>query len=194
MKDKLSDLKCKTCTPGKHFDGGGLYLLVLPAGGRCWRLKYRHGGKVKTLALDVYPTVKLKEARDKRGAAKKVIVAGVDPIQQRREAEAALWAGAQTATAKGTVFATVADMFYENAHRLWSASHRRDVHRMIDEMLPAIGTIARKSVERTLVRNLRARLASAHRILHAINELRRPLFAYPPGVIPRGEGSGVSGL
>jgi len=146
MRDKLSDLKCKTCTPGKHFDGGGLYLHVLPAGGRYWRLKYRHGGKVKTLALGVYPFVKLKEARDKRDDAKKLISAGIDPIQQRREAEAALKAGtqadAEAGTAKGILFNDVAETYYENAHRPWSATHRRDVRRMIDnELIPALGNM-----------------------------------------------------
>ena len=43
--DKLSDVKLRSLTqPGKHFDGGGLYLEVTPAGGRYWRLKYRIGG------------------------------------------------------------------------------------------------------------------------------------------------------
>ena len=45
---KLNDAKLRNlATPGKHFDGGGLYLEVTPAGGRYWRLKYRHTGKEK---------------------------------------------------------------------------------------------------------------------------------------------------
>ena len=32
-------------------DGGLLYLLVNPTGGKLWRLKYRHGDMQKTLAL-----------------------------------------------------------------------------------------------------------------------------------------------
>jgi len=31
--------------PLKLFDGGGLFLLITPAGGRYWRLKYRIAGK-----------------------------------------------------------------------------------------------------------------------------------------------------
>lgn len=31
----------KNALEGKHFDGGGLFLLVKPNGGRYWRLKYR---------------------------------------------------------------------------------------------------------------------------------------------------------
>lgn len=52
----LTDAKLRTLTtPGKHFDGGGLYLELTKAGGRYWRLKYRHGGKENRLALGVYP-------------------------------------------------------------------------------------------------------------------------------------------
>jgi hypothetical protein len=44
---KLNDQKCKNSKPKdkpyKLFDGGGLYLEVMPAGGKLWRLKYRFG-------------------------------------------------------------------------------------------------------------------------------------------------------
>lgn len=86
---KLTDAKLRTLTsPGKHFDGGGLYLEVTLAGGRYWRLKYRHGGKEKRLALGVYPTVSLKEARDLADQARKTLDAGDDPGQLRKAAKA----------------------------------------------------------------------------------------------------------
>ncbi len=39
----------------KVSDGGGLYLLVTPKGGRCWRLAYRFARKYKKLSLGTYP-------------------------------------------------------------------------------------------------------------------------------------------
>ncbi|MGH8829805.1 MAG: Arm DNA-binding domain-containing protein, partial [Polaromonas sp.] len=70
---KLTDAKLRNLTErGKHFDGGGLYLEVTKAGGRYWRLKYRHGGKEKRLAFGVYPAVSLKDARDRAADAFKV--------------------------------------------------------------------------------------------------------------------------
>ncbi|MDX8409862.1 MAG: Arm DNA-binding domain-containing protein [Mariprofundales bacterium] len=39
-------------------DEKGMYLLVKPAG-KYWRMDYRFGGKRKTLALGVYPAVRL---------------------------------------------------------------------------------------------------------------------------------------
>ena len=50
----------------KLFDGGGMYLLVLPDGNKYWRMDYRHGGKRRTLAIGVYPEVSLQQAREKR--------------------------------------------------------------------------------------------------------------------------------
>jgi hypothetical protein len=47
----------------KLTDSHGLYLEVAPSGSRCWRLKYRVGGKEKRLALGVYPVVTLARAR-----------------------------------------------------------------------------------------------------------------------------------
>lgn len=85
---KLTDAKLRTLSePGKHFDGGGLYLDLTAAGGRYWRLKYRIAGKEKLLALGVYPTVSLKEARDLAGQARQAIQAGDDPAEQRKAAK-----------------------------------------------------------------------------------------------------------
>lgn len=75
--------------PQRLFDGAGLYLEVSPAGGKLWRLKYRHGGKEKRLALGAYPATGLKDARDRRDSARKLLAAGIDPSEQRKAAKAA---------------------------------------------------------------------------------------------------------
>jgi hypothetical protein len=71
--------------PYKLADGGGLYLLVKPNGGKYWRLKYRVAGKEKLLALGVYPEVTLADARAKRDEAKRGIAGGIDPMEAKRE-------------------------------------------------------------------------------------------------------------
>ena len=86
---KLNDAKLRNLTtPGRHFDGGGLYLEVSPAGGRYWRLKYRIVGKEKRLAFGVYPEVSLKTARERRDEARKLIERGEDPGEVRKAAKA----------------------------------------------------------------------------------------------------------
>jgi Arm DNA-binding domain len=79
------------------FDGGGLYLEISPAGGKLWRLKYRHGGKEKRLAFGTYPDTSLANARDKRDAARKLLAAGVDPGEHRKAEKAAGTTGPRTA-------------------------------------------------------------------------------------------------
>ncbi|MCP4044366.1 MAG: DUF4102 domain-containing protein, partial [Gammaproteobacteria bacterium] len=73
-----------TDTPYKLFDGAGLYLLVNPNGSRYWRYKYRYQGKEKLLALGVFPTVQIEEARVGRREAKKLLKKGIDPSQARK--------------------------------------------------------------------------------------------------------------
>lgn len=76
----------------KLSDGGGLYLLVKTNGGKYWRLKYRIDGKEKLLAIGIYPTVTLADARRKRDDAKRLLVEGIDPNQQPKEQKLVEWA------------------------------------------------------------------------------------------------------
>ena len=86
----------------KHGDGGGLYLEVSPAGGKLWRLKYRHGGKEKRVALGKYPVVGLTDARVRRDELRELLSAGIDPSEQVKaeHAEQLQHMSAQTAAAR----------------------------------------------------------------------------------------------
>ena len=70
-----------TDRPRKLSDEKSLYLLVSPAGGKLWRMKYRFDGKEKLLALGGYPEVSLAEARKRRDKAREMLAADppVDP-------------------------------------------------------------------------------------------------------------------
>ena len=50
--------------PVKLFDQGGLFLVVMPSGGKWWRLKYRFDGKEKLLSLGTYSDTSLALARE----------------------------------------------------------------------------------------------------------------------------------
>jgi Arm DNA-binding domain len=84
----LTDTAIRNAKPRRNVsklsDGGGLYLLIQPHGAKLWRLAYRFGGKQKTLALGIYPTVSLADARARRDAAKKILEDGGDPSVQRK--------------------------------------------------------------------------------------------------------------
>lgn len=68
----------------KVSDLHGLYLLVQPNGSRYWRLDYRYDGKRGTVALGVYPSVSLKEAREKRINARRLLDKGVNPASYKK--------------------------------------------------------------------------------------------------------------
>src|SRR5205807_8145148 len=71
--------------PYKLSDGEGLFLLVMPSGSKYWRMKYFFRGKEKTLALGVYPDVPLADARDSRAQARRLLAAGKDPGETKKE-------------------------------------------------------------------------------------------------------------
>lgn len=70
-------------------DERGLSIQIQPTGGKWWRLRYRFDGKAKMLSLGVYPDVGLKEARDRREEARKLLGSGVDPGEHRKAHKAA---------------------------------------------------------------------------------------------------------
>lgn len=88
-KDLLTDAKLRavkpTEKPYKLSDGGGLFLLVQPSGGKLWRWKYRIDGKENLFAIGPYPTVGLAEARAAREAARVLVQQGIHPAHDRKD-------------------------------------------------------------------------------------------------------------
>jgi hypothetical protein len=84
----LTDAKLRSLKPQKGdfklSDGGGLFLLVKPTGGKLWRLPYRFNKMQKTFALGVYPAVSLLDARQARDLAKRQLAKGLDPSRERK--------------------------------------------------------------------------------------------------------------
>ena len=115
-------------------DEKGLRLLIKPNGSKYWRLKYRFLGKQKTLALGVYPTITLKEAREAAGDARRKLAGGVDPGQlKKREKQQRLLDSDNT-------FAVLAWEWYQQQRGTWTADHAARVWgRLKDDVLPALG-------------------------------------------------------
>jgi len=86
----LSDSAIRALKPSdkdyRVADEKGLYIQVSPSGGRLWRMKYRTpGGTEKKLAFGAYPEVSLKAARDLRDDARKLLAAGIDPAEKKKQ-------------------------------------------------------------------------------------------------------------
>ena len=87
----LTDIAIRNAKPGskalKMADGGGLFLLVTPAGGKLWRLKYRVDGREKLLSIGTYPEISLSEARKRRDQARELMAQGQDPSREKQRAK-----------------------------------------------------------------------------------------------------------
>ena len=89
----LTDMEIRAAKPGarlvKLSDGGGLQLWIMPDGAKRWRFAYRLAGLQKLLAVGVYPAAGLREAREAREAAKRLLADGQDPAIAKKLAKAA---------------------------------------------------------------------------------------------------------
>lgn len=108
---KLSDLKCRKAKAEEKLiklsDGDGLFLHVYPNGKKLWRMSYRYAGKQRDMPFGPYPLVSLLEARDKRYAARKLLLDGKDPTAEKKAEETA------AAQREETTFAAYADIYLD---------------------------------------------------------------------------------
>ncbi|MBX5293032.1 integrase arm-type DNA-binding domain-containing protein [Rhizobium sp. NLR15a] len=87
-------------------DGGGLYL-VTKGDGRYWIFNYSHAGRRREMGLGPLHTVGLAAARDKADAARALVRQGIDPVAERKSAQAA--------APKKITFGEYADAFIDAA-------------------------------------------------------------------------------
>jgi integrase len=87
--NRLSDVSAKAeKRPGRHSDGGGLYLNVSPSGTKSWLFMWVRYGKRREMGLGGYPVVTLAKARSQAAACRTAVSEGRDPIAERlRKAE-----------------------------------------------------------------------------------------------------------
>jgi integrase len=85
-KERLTARAAATTKPGRHGDGRGLWLVVSPSGARKWVFRFTYCGRVTEMGLGGHGTT-LAQAREKAAEARKLIAAGRNPIDARREAE-----------------------------------------------------------------------------------------------------------
>jgi len=82
---KLSALSVsRMSAPGRHSDGGGLYLQISSSGARSWVFRFMLHGRAREMGLGSLRDVSLAEAR-KRAAEYRLVKSGIiDPIEARR--------------------------------------------------------------------------------------------------------------
>jgi len=156
------------------FDGGGLYLLVEPSGGKLWRYKFRFENKEKLLAIGKYPDVSLQEARRRHQEARGLLAQNIDP-----------------SAAKGATKAAkreIAANSFEAVAREWLAVWRRDkaeahviraCRLLANDILPYIGDIPVTEIKAPIVLKVckrvesRGAIETAHRVNVTIGQVMR---------------------
>jgi integrase len=143
----LNDTVIKAAKPRerdwKLADVKGLYLLITPAGGKLWRLKFRHLGKEKKLSLGAYPEISLAKARKLRDAAREKLAEGLDPALERKKAKFTAKLSA------GVTFARVARE-YIDSKMIGDGKAEATIAKarwFLEQLEPAIGTMPLADVD-----------------------------------------------
>lgn len=193
----LTDLKIRNSKPKpaayKLSDGEGLYLLVKPTDSKLWQLKYRYLGKEKTLSIGQYPHVSIAEAREKRFAAKKLLIEGIDPSAKKQE-EKRLAVYQSTNT-----FKAIAEDWHGRNKSKWTPEHAERLWRRLE--LYSFNELGNRPIATiktpeliTLLRKLekREKLDTAHRLAQVLNVVFR--YAVHCGLIEQNPASDLRGV
>ncbi|RAS17582.1 integrase [Microvirgula sp. AG722] len=179
----LTDTACRNAKPredgkpAKLSDGAGLFLLV-NAVGKYWRLAYRFGGKQKTLALGVYPGVSLKEVRERRDEARKLLDGGVDPGEARKAQKAAGTLNAANS------FEAIAREWHAKYLPTWTDGHADRIMRRFEvDVFPWMGGRPVANIDApsllAVLRRIEGRGAvdTAHRAMQSVGQVFRYAIA-----------------
>jgi len=172
----LTDAKARNAKskskPYKIADGEGLFLLIAPSGSKYWRMRYFFGGKEKLLSLGVYPEVGLADAREKKAHARKMLAAGNDPAEVKKEAKRLEDIGRTNA------FETIAREWFQQRENEWAISYRVRLLRQIERhILPKLGKrpiaeiTAPEVLEMLRVIESRGTLETAHRTMQVTGQI-----------------------
>ena len=177
--NRLSDKACKAFAAQKAHgkklsDGGGLYLLIAPAGSASWRIKYRIEGKEKTYSIGNYPDVSLAAARIELGEVKALLREHKDPVTERRVNRAT------NAASADNTFRAVTQDWLTMKQKEWSAGHYTKSARAFErDIYPALGNLPISSITPAIVAKAvedihkRGVLETVTRILQHLNGVFR---------------------
>lgn len=170
--------------PYKLADEKGLFLLVNPSGSKYWRFKYRINGKEKLLSIGVYPDISLRDARDRRDEARKLLANGTDPGSVKKAQKLA------RLERSANSFEIVARRWHQNNLTGWTDSYQKKTMRLLEkDLFPWLGGLPVSDIEApeflSAVRRTESRGAveTAHRLLQCCGQVMR--FAVAEGLAKR---------
>lgn len=124
----LTPLAVKNAGPGRHADGGGLYLLVKPSGARSWIFRATVAGKVRDVGLGTAygpNAITLARARELAADKAREVSAGTLLVSDLRKRALAAKAAMQAERIEGATFRVAAETHIALHEDGW----RNDKHR-----------------------------------------------------------------
>jgi len=174
----LTDMKVQKAKskdkPISLFDGGGLYLLITPSGGKLWRFKYRFNNKEKKLAFGSYPEIGLQDARQRREDARKLLANDVDPDAVRK-------AQKQAKTAETETFEVIAREWHTSFTPSWTARHAATIlSRLSHDLIPWLGSRPINEIKAPELLSVlrRAESRGALELAHRLRAIAGQVFRY----------------
>ncbi|MCR8663088.1 integrase arm-type DNA-binding domain-containing protein [Pseudomonas sp. 21TX0197] len=185
----LTDTAIKQAKPASKpytlTDGDGLSLQVPTTGSKRWHFRFYWHDKQLRISLGIYPDVSLKEARQRREAARALVANNIDPRSHRR-------AERQKAShAANNTFEAVAGRWHEFRSKKLTKSKKGSAGQaskyLKKDMLPCLGDLPISDISRgdvlELIRRIERRgaLVSARKVRTWLNQIFR--FAMAEGLV-----------
>lgn len=174
----ITDIKVQKVKPKDKpfslFDGGGLYLLVTPSGGKLWRFKYRYNHKEKKLAFGAYPEISLLDARKRRDETRAQIAHGIDPGAVHK-------AQKQAKVEETETFEVIAKEWLERFKSKWQEEYADKImHRLDINVFPWIGSRPIKDIKAPELLSVLRRIESrdALELAHRTRNICGQVFRY----------------
>jgi integrase len=147
---RLSALKVgRLREPGMYPDGAGLYLQVSGTGTKSWIYRFMLAGRAREMGLGPLHTVPLADARKLAQDARQLRLAGVDPIEHRRERLEAL----RAERARTVTFDEAAQTYIASHEKGWrNAKHGAQWRATLNAYAsPIFGKLSVKEIDTGLV-------------------------------------------
>jgi integrase len=147
MRERLTAKQVENAKPGRHGDGGGLWLEVSTSGARHWTLRYQINGRARWMGLGSAGVVTLAHARERARLARLALLDGIDPLEAR-QAQRAEQRRIQAAT---IIFREAAKAVIESRESDWSGEHARQWRVSIAEVDSTLGSFPVAAIDTALV-------------------------------------------
>jgi integrase len=148
-KEKLSaKFVEKHSKQGRYPDGGNLEFQVSESGTKCWLFRYMRNGRTHYVGLGPYPDVSLREAREKATTNRKLLIDGLDPLEEKRKQRAEQ----RLEVAKSMTFGQCVEAYLEARSAEWTNSKHTAQWRMtLTEYCKHISNLPVQNIDTDLV-------------------------------------------